>query len=79
MSHRVSYRVFAAGALLYGIAVLIASGSPGPGAWGIHLVGFLGVPSKLLVFTLLGIGIAASAATAAARKRITSETRKRRA
>jgi tetratricopeptide (TPR) repeat protein len=61
---RAGYRVFAVGAALYVIAVLIASWSPGPGAWGFHLVGFLDVPARLLVFTLFGIGVVASAVVA---------------
>ncbi|HMI31118.1 MAG TPA: hypothetical protein VK527_05210, partial [Candidatus Limnocylindrales bacterium] len=59
-----SYRVFAAGALLYVIVILVTSWSPGPGTWGVHLVGFLGTPAKLLVLSLLFIGVAASAAAA---------------
>jgi len=60
MSRPVGNQVFAVGALLYVLAILMASGSPGPGAWGLHLAGFLGLPAKLLVFTLLGCGVAAS-------------------
>ena len=64
VSHRAGYLFFAAGALLYVCAIFVASGSPGPGAWGIHLAGFLALPGKLLVFTLLGVGVAASAVVA---------------
>jgi hypothetical protein len=56
----IGYHVFAAAALLYLLAVLVASGSPGPSAWGLHLAGFLGLPARLLVFALLGFGVTAS-------------------
>ncbi len=52
--------IFAAAALLYLFAILQASASPGPRAWGLHLTGFLDPPIRILVITVLGAGVAAS-------------------
>jgi len=47
--------------VLYLGAVIAASRHPGPRAWGLHLVGFLGLPGKALVYGLLALGVLASA------------------
>ncbi|HYQ89034.1 MAG TPA: tetratricopeptide repeat protein [Candidatus Binatia bacterium] len=53
--------VFVLGATLYLAAVVAASLHPGPRAWGLHLVGFLGLPGSALVYGLLALGVLASA------------------
>jgi len=53
--------LFVLGSVLYLGAVVAASLHPGPRAWGLHLVGFLGLPGKMLVYGLLALGILASA------------------
>src|SRR5690349_1419524 len=54
--------IFTVASLPYLGAVVAASLHPGPRAWGLHLVGFLGLPGKALVYGLLALGVLASAA-----------------
>ena len=58
---RVSRWGFTVGLVLYLAAVLAASATPGPRAWGLHLVGFLPPPASTFILCLLAVAIAAAA------------------
>ena len=53
--------LFAAGALSYLAAALWASASPGPRAWGLHLLGFLAHPASTFVLCLFAVAVGTSA------------------
>lgn len=61
MGWRANRLVFACGLILYLAAVLVASATPGPRAWGLHLLGFLPPPASACVLCLLAAAIAAAA------------------
>ncbi len=56
--------MIAAGAAAFVVAVLVASASPGPRAWGLHLPGFLPGPERAFVVGLMVIGVIVLAAGA---------------
>ena len=53
---RAARGVLALGAIALVAAMVVASQSPGPRGWGLHLAGFLPDSSRLLVLAILNLG-----------------------